>query len=73
MYHTDGMVHCDGCGVEFTWSPYVVITPVQTPGARRRSEYCCQACAEGRPCDCAERMELDWGDERRSQSAAIIC
>jgi hypothetical protein len=41
------------CGVEILCSPLIVDSRA----------YCCQDCLEGRPCDCAERMQLD---ERRS-------
>lgn len=49
MNWDDESVWCDGCGAEITWSPILA-------GKRR---YCCQDCLEGRPCRCAERMELD--------------
>lgn len=35
-------VVCDGCGVEITWAPLLV----------KGRQYCCQDCAEGRPCQC---------------------
>ncbi|MCS6843864.1 MAG: hypothetical protein NZ528_06000 [Caldilineales bacterium] len=41
VLHLDLLI-CDGCGVEIQWAPVVV-------GART---FCCQDCAEGRPCRC---------------------
>lgn len=41
VLHTDLLI-CDGCGVEILWAPVVV-------GGRT---FCCQDCAEGRPCRC---------------------
>jgi hypothetical protein len=49
-------VWCDGCGAEITWAPVL----------RDERDYCCEDCAEGRPCRCGERMELP--DERRARS-----
>jgi hypothetical protein len=57
MAADNGMVWCDGCGLEITWSPIV----------RGKRKYCCQDCASGLPCDCGARLELD--DERREGSA----
>ena len=56
----DGTVWCNGCGAEITWNPVLA-------GKRR---YCCQDCLEGRPCQCAERMEIE--DERRQEGAVSI-
>lgn len=68
MASVEETIFCDGCGVEITWSPVVV--KVARPGwqvlPQRPLRYCCQACADGFPCNCAERMELD--DERRGSS-----
>lgn len=50
-------IWCDGCGVEILWSPVIV-------GNR---DHCCQDCADGLPCRCGERMELD--ERRRGHSA----
>ncbi len=79
MSRIEGVVYCDGCGVEISWSPY----KQQTPGARipdatsaaaqktasvarsaTNAEFCCKDCAEGRPCQCAERMEIDVDEMR---------
>jgi hypothetical protein len=53
MANVENTIFCDGCGVEITCEPYLVGPQV----------YCCQDCAEGRPCGCGEHMELE--DERR--------
>ena len=39
---TEGVVYCDGCGVEVEGSPVV----------KQGSTYCCITCAEGGECDC---------------------
>ncbi len=62
MAKVDGVLFCDGCGVEISWAP-VIVTPAQADPAARRGEFCCHDCAEGRPCKCAERMDFD--DDRR--------
>jgi len=67
MARIDGVLFCDRCGAEITWSPYIVTqsqVSLEPPAAVRHGEYCCQDCAEGRPCQCAERMDLD--EERRN-------
>lgn len=48
-------VYCQGCGVEVTWSPFLVNNIV----------YCCEDCSRGIECRCAERMELN-DDDRPS-------
>lgn len=53
----DEMTWCDGCGVEITWGPVMVADRV----------YCCRDCAQGIPCTCGERMEMD--DEMRNPGA----
>lgn len=65
MARVDGVLFCDGCGAEVTWSPYIIAphTGVEPVGTVRRGEFCCQDCADGRPCKCAERMDFD--DDRR--------
>ena len=45
---------CYGCGAE------IILTPI----FHHKHLYCCQDCAEGRACDCAERMQL--GEDQRS-------
>lgn len=40
-------LHCDGCGIEMTWSPIL-------SGGRR---YCCAVCAEGGECGCGYDVE----------------
>ena len=70
MAKVDGVLFCDRCGAEVSWSPYIV-APAQPgeelAGAVRRGEYCCQDCAEGRVCHCADRMDFD--DDRRNPAA----
>ena len=51
------MTWCDGCGVEITWGPLVIETRA----------YCCQDCAQGYPCACDERMEME--EESRDSGA----
>ena len=58
MTWNDETTWCDGCGVEITWGPVL-------DGNRT---YCCQDCAQGIPCECGERMEMN--DERRNIGAA---
>lgn len=65
-----GMVYCDGCGVEFTWSPILVKRPGKAALVQKPLHYCCEICAEGAPCTCAERMELD--DERRGYNQGNV-
>lgn len=69
MARIEGVVHCDGCGVEITWSPVVVRTATGQIQLRQ-SEYCCADCADGRPCRCSERMEFD--DETRERGKISI-
>ena len=47
---------CAGCGVEISVGAVVYKGKI----------YCCQDCLEGRPCDCAERMEIE--EQRTDQS-----
>ena len=49
MSHIEGMIYCDGCGVEFSWSPII----------SGEYNYCCQDCLEGRQCGCGERLEME--------------
>jgi hypothetical protein len=53
-------IWCTGCGVEISWGPFYVY---QRP-------YCCEECAHGLPCQCAERMELD--DDLRIPKSPIM-
>lgn len=62
MAKIQGSVFCDNCGVEITWTPYYLTPKTPQPGYRR-SEYCCQECAEGYRCKCSERALLE--EERR--------
>lgn len=64
-------VFCDGCGVEITFSPVVVKDTHLglVILAQRPLRYCCQACAQGLPCSCAERLELE--DDRRSSTIPV--
>jgi hypothetical protein len=39
---TEGVIYCEGCGVEVEGSPVV----------KQGSMYCCTTCAEGGECDC---------------------
>ena len=50
-------IWCDGCGVEIFWSAVV----------KGKSHYCCTDCADGLPCPCGERMELD--ERRRADTS----
>ena len=50
-------IWCTGCGVEISWGPIY----------KNKQPYCCEDCAQGKPCGCAERMELDT-DLHTSQS-----
>lgn len=69
MVKIDGVVFCDGCGVEITWSP-VVVRAAHGAHQTRSGVYCCADCADGRPCRCAERMEFD--DEFREHGKISI-
>jgi hypothetical protein len=60
MSYPEDIIRCDGCGVELFWAPVIA-------GQRR---YCCQDCAEDRPCDCGERQDLE--DDRRSPGAPSL-
>jgi hypothetical protein len=53
----EGIVWCDGCGVEITWAPVVV----------GNAHYCCQDCRDGLECDCLSPLELE--DERQPEEA----
>jgi hypothetical protein len=55
-FHPGETIWCFRCGVEITCSGWVVGQRV----------YCCKDCAEGRPCDCGDRMEQE--DGHRGQS-----
>jgi hypothetical protein len=57
MGSIEATVWCDGCGVEITWGPWVV----------EKRRYCCQDCAQGLACRCAERMEQE--NERSNRSS----
>ncbi len=65
MVDFDHLPVCDGCGVEITWAPVLVKRTGEgaTALVHKPLVYCCELCAQGLPCTCAERMELD--DERR--------
>jgi hypothetical protein len=54
MSITEGVVYCDGCGVEVKGAPVV----------REGRVYCCAICAEGGECDCGEEE-----DDRRAPAA----
>ena len=58
MTLNDEMVWCDGCGIEITWGPVLVGTHT----------HCCRDCAQGIPCECGERLEMD--DDRRNVGEA---
>lgn len=55
-------IWCDGCGVEILWSPTIV----------NRLDYCCEACRDGLPCRCGERMKLDEGRRANTGEAADV-
>ena len=69
MTKIEGVVFCDGCGAEITWSP-VVVRAVNRALPARPSQYGCTDCADGRPCRCGERMEFD--DEFREHGKISI-
>lgn len=46
---------CEHCGAEILHEGYILDQKI----------YCCKACAEGEPCDCAERIFFE--EERRAQ------
>ncbi|HSQ28183.1 MAG TPA: hypothetical protein VLM80_13755 [Anaerolineales bacterium] len=71
MASIENTIFCDGCGVEITWSPVLVRNSRLGSGllVQRPLRYCCQACSEGLPCKCTERMELE--EQRRSSSISI--
>ncbi len=52
-----GLVVCDGCGVEITWTPVI----------RQKRIYCCQACAQGLSCECDSQQDPDAVDKRLSR------
>ena len=54
MSITEGVVYCDGCGVEVKGTPVV----------RQGSSYCCAVCADGGECDCGQDEE-----DRRTPAA----
>lgn len=54
MVKIEESVFCDGCGVE------ILVAPV----ARDSQVYCCDDCAEGYECKCAETVEIE--DPRRA-------
>jgi Fe2+ or Zn2+ uptake regulation protein len=49
MSQIEGTIRCDGCGIEISLSPVVF----------SHRHYCCQDCANGMTCDCADQVELD--------------
>jgi hypothetical protein len=59
MTRSEDTIWCDGCGTEILWSPYIV----------QQQDFCCQDCASGIPCKCAEIM--DWDDEYQNATGAI--
>ena len=62
MACSEGVIWCDKCGVEITWSPVVKFGA----GASDKRDFCCEDCYIGNPCHCGERMEME--DERRETS-----
>lgn len=60
MSRSEGVVWCDGCGVEITWAPLVK----PGTGPLDKHDYCCEDCFRGLRCRCSERAEMD--DDRRS-------
>ena len=57
MAYSENTLWCDGCGAEILWSPTLA----------NGQEFCCQNCALGINCHCAERQE--WEDEYREFSS----
>ena len=58
MFHYFDTIRCDGCGAEIFLAPVI----------QSERNYCCEDCAAGRPCQCAERQTGD--DERRAPLAS---
>ena len=56
MSHSSDIVRCDGCGAE------IFLAPVM----RGERIYCCEDCADDRPCHCADQQE--YGEERRTSA-----
>jgi hypothetical protein len=56
MSHSSDTVRCDGCGAEIFLAPVMHDERI----------YCCEDCANDRPCHCAERQEDE--DERRTSA-----
>ena len=48
---------CEHCGAEILHSGYLIDQKI----------FCCKACAEGQPCDCAEHIFFE--EERRAKHA----
>lgn len=49
MVKLEDTVFCDGCGVEIPLAPVI----------KNEQEYCCEDCAQGYECTCAEQMEIE--------------
>ena len=49
MTRSEDTLWCDGCGTEILWNPYTI----------RQQDFCCQDCAAGIKCKCAEIMNWD--------------
>jgi hypothetical protein len=65
MSRSEGVIWCDGCGVEINWAPLVKFSS----GMKEKSDYCCEECYSGFSCQCGERMEME--DEHRDMSEPI--
>jgi hypothetical protein len=83
MSRSEGVIWCDRCGVEITWSPMVRV--VRQPCGENETalqkgklsqpvrfyicDYCCLDCFQGQACHCGERMEIE--DERRNNQDSL--
>jgi len=57
---SDGIeIWCANCGVEITWTGFIV----------QEHHYCCKDCYDGKLCHCGDRMEFE--EEYKSQKPAI--
>jgi hypothetical protein len=66
MARNDGMIFCDRCGVEITWAPVLVAPKPEDGPDARTGEFCCEPCALGLGCSCAEHMFEADDDQRRN-------
>jgi hypothetical protein len=55
----DNIHLCDGCGVEIVGAPVL----------ENKLFFCCQDCADGRECDCGNKLES--GEDIRSPKTGV--